>query len=110
MSADSYAEKVIVKRLVEAAVAAGYSVTIDNGDREVIVKSRDAEAIVAATRRTDEDMLYLADGPGQLPSRNYFGWVRLIYGNGADVISDYTTNLEALLKPINEWVNQEMGT
>lgn len=32
------------------------------------------------------------------------GWVRFVYGNdGHDVISDYTTNLESVLEPINAY-------
>lgn len=30
-------------------------------------------------------------------------WVKLIPGNGADVLSDHTTNLEAVLKPVNDF-------
>jgi len=30
-------------------------------------------------------------------------WVRLVPGNGADVIVDYTTNLETTLKEVNEF-------
>jgi hypothetical protein len=40
---------------------------------------------------TDEDFLILTKGEAK-------GWIRLIYGNGADVISDFTTNIpEAVL-------------
>lgn len=28
----------------------------------------------------------------------YFGWVKFIWGNGADCISDYSTNLETIIK------------
>jgi hypothetical protein len=30
-------------------------------------------------------------------------WVRLVPGNGADVITDYSTNLERTLKPVNDF-------
>lgn len=34
---------------------------------------------------------------------NFNYWVRLVPGNGAEVIVDYTTNLEATLKEVNEF-------
>ena len=33
-------------------------------------------------------------------------YVKLVPGNGADVISDYTTNLETVLKDVNEFASQ----
>jgi hypothetical protein len=37
-----------------------------------------------------------------------FAWVRFVYGNdGYDVISDYTTSLEAVLAPINDWCSEQ---
>lgn len=33
----------------------------------------------------------------------HIGWISLIFGNsGSDLISDYSTNLESFLKPVNE--------
>ena len=35
------------------------------------------------------------------------GWIKLVFGNdGYDLISDYTTNLEDFLKPINEYADK----
>jgi len=30
------------------------------------------------------------------------GWVKLVYGNGEDILSDYTTNLEELIHSIDD--------
>jgi hypothetical protein len=57
-------------------------------------KSRDIVAITKAMFSTDEDRLLLDNNDGKR-----CGWVYLVWGNGADIISDYTTNLEDVLKP-----------
>lgn len=33
-------------------------------------------------------------------------WAKLVPGNGPDMISDYSTNLEKTLKPVNEFAAQ----
>lgn len=47
--------------------------------------------------------LYAVPDAGDKPNDGYKYWVRLVLGNGADVISDYTTNLERLLEPVNKF-------
>jgi len=47
--------------------------------------------------------VYAAADGGSKPKGGYDYWVRLMPGNGADVIVDYTTNLEAILKPVSEF-------
>jgi hypothetical protein len=47
--------------------------------------------------------MYAATGGNGRPAKGYQYWVRLSPGNGADVITDYTTNLESLLAPINKF-------
>ena len=94
MSAISYVEKLITRRLIEALLAEGFCISINNGGSEdEISDSKDLEAILASMRAADEDYV-LVNKPGTLN-----GWVRLIYGNGGfDVISDYTTNLESVIQ------------
>jgi hypothetical protein len=87
------ADKAISHKVVRTLLAAGFSITIDNGGSEdgafEIVKSNNAKAIFQALAATDEDYIKpFKDG-------KYHGYVRLIYGeSGWDVICDYTTNLE----------------
>lgn len=50
--------------------------------------------------------VYAAADGGRKPPEGFNYWVRLVPGNGADVIVDYTTNLENTLKPINEFAAQ----
>jgi hypothetical protein len=49
--------------------------------------------------------VYAAADGGEKPEAGYEYWVRLVPGNGADVIVDYTTNLEDTIKPVNEFAN-----
>jgi hypothetical protein len=49
--------------------------------------------------------VYAAANGGEKPEDGYEYWVRLVPGNGADVIVDYTTNLEDTIKPVNEFAN-----
>jgi hypothetical protein len=109
------ADKAISHKVVRALLAAGFSITIDNGGCEdgefEIVKSTDARAIFKALHLTDEDYIKpFRDG-------KYHGWVRLIYGeSGWDVICDNTTNLEEYVgdgtevrKVIDYWENRICG-
>lgn len=50
--------------------------------------------------------VYAAPDGGEKPDEGYNYWVRLVLGNGADVISDHTVNLETVLKPVNEFAAQ----
>ena len=45
--------------------------------------------------------VYAAAGGGQKSADGYDYWVRLVPGNGSNYISDYSTNLESVLKPVN---------
>ena len=89
-------EREIFRAVVDALLAGGFALSLDNGACEddpnggyEIAHSTDAEAIVKASMATDEERLY-AEKNGKR-----FGWVLFIYGeDGWDVINDYTINLE----------------
>jgi len=78
---------------VKAALAAGFSVGVNDGEETVLTHCKDVETIMKALFSTDEDyLLFYREG-----ETNHFAWAWLIYGNGPDeVISDYTTNLEPI--------------
>lgn len=86
-------EKKIVARIISDAIRAGYSLSVNNGEEIVIRKSRDKAAILAEMFSVDtEHLVYHKDGVRQ-------GSVFLVYGNdGWDVICDYTTNLDPILR------------
>lgn len=90
-------EKKVIRAFVDAAIADGCKISVNDGEETVLKHSTDVAAIEAAMMSTDEDRLFISkDG-------KKFGWVRCIYGNdGWDVISDYTTNLEYLMTEANK--------
>lgn len=92
-------ERRIMKRCVKELLAAGYQLSVFDGEEITVRRSTDRKAILAAMRTTDDDYLYVYQGADKK-----IGWVRFVYGNdGPDVICDYTTNLEAALKPVNDY-------
>jgi hypothetical protein len=93
-------ERMILGRLVGHMLAQGHKLTVNDGEDETLKRSTDRAAVLKALRTTDEDYLIVhREGLKD-------GWVRLIYGNGIDLISDYTVNLEEDIAPVNEWVNK----
>lgn len=86
-------EDKIVRAVVEDAIAAGWTVGLHDGEDFAISRSTDADAVMAHTHSTDEQVLVLV-GPGGDHAN-----VWLVYGNdGWDVVSDYTTSAEPFLK------------
>jgi hypothetical protein len=81
-------EDAIVKRLVKDTLAAGYVISVNDGEEFTVKRSADETEILTALHTTDEDYLHIRK-PGE---KSRVGWVRLIWGNDADVISDYTDN------------------
>ena len=50
--------------------------------------------------------VYAAEDGSSKPKGGYKHWVKLLPGNGADVIADYTTSLELTIKPVNDFAAQ----
>ncbi len=85
-------ETKIISALVTQALAAGYTVSVDNQEEVVLARATTLEPVIDALFSVDEELLRFYHAT--LPQ----GWVRLVHGNGAwDVISDYTCNLEPLM-------------
>ena len=80
-------EDAIVGKVISALIADGYRIEMCDQDGGGL-------------------FVYAAADAGEKPSHGYDFWVRLVPGNGADVIVDYTTNLEATLKPVNAFAAQ----
>ena len=88
-------ERRIVRRLVADILAAGHEISIDETLEQ---PSASRTQILAALFQMDEDRIYVHRAGEAKP----FAWVFLVYGNdGWDVISDYTTNIEALVSGAN---------
>lgn len=95
-------EKLIAKRVIADALAAGFALGVNDGEETVLENSTNPDAVLAAMFSTDDDhLLFYKDG-------KRVGWVRFIYGNsGYDVVNDYTVNLEPVMvgatKLADEW-------
>lgn len=93
-------EKKIAKKILAALVAAGYLVRIHDGEEWAGKRTADDKEAFKQMFSTDDDLIavYKPD------EKEHFAWIQLIYGNcGFDVIHDYTTNLEDLVKPIMDY-------
>jgi len=89
-------ERQIIVPLVEDLLSAGYLVGVNDGEENVLEPCSDSDQIFAAMSTTDEDILITK-------KQGHSGWVRLIYGNDADVISDNTVNIpESIFARANE--------
>lgn len=85
-------ERQIVGRLVEDLLAAGCSLSVNDGEEVTVKKSTDKPAIYAALSSTDSDYLFV-----HRPGDKRDPWIRLVWGNDAAVISDYLTSLDDLI-------------
>jgi hypothetical protein len=88
-------ERRIVESVVDAALAAGYRLNVDNGGdvRELLAPSADRAAVLAVMFATGDEHLLVFRKTGKM-----LGWVHLVYGNsGHDVVADHTAGVEPLL-------------
>ena len=94
--AEALAERAVVLKLIDTLLAAGAEISVDDGEeRHPFTVSR--AAVLDAICNTDMDWLRVRRGSSN-------GAIHLVYGNsGWDVICDYTTNLEELLAPVNDF-------
>jgi hypothetical protein len=80
-------ERQIAARIVTDAIAAGFNISVNDGEETTLRHSKDPAAIESAMFSTDADVLFIyRENLGPL------GWVHLIWGNGCDVISDHSDN------------------
>lgn len=100
-------EKLIVGRLVETLLAAGFTLSVHDdceGRGETVLKqSTDKAAIFAALASTDGDILYVHKPDGKK------SFVTLIWGNGTDIISDYGMSLDDIITPVNFYADELAG-
>lgn len=90
----SYSERLIISVLLDDAAAAGYLVSVYDGEEWACNQSADQTAVRLVIGDTDETTLRFRN-PAALDDcgkPEVVGSVALIHGNGADVISDYSDN------------------
>lgn len=81
-------ERKLAKALVDEALKMGYIISVNDGEKWV-ARSQNRRPILKALASTDSDTLRFENIYGQ-----YMGFVWLIWGNGEDLISDYTDNAD----------------
>lgn len=100
-------ERQIVDKLIDTILAnPTYTISVYDGGAWSLAASRDKEKITAEIAATDETTLRVRDTGSADEGRpaRVVGWVSLIHGNDADVISDYadtediTTIVEETMK------------
>jgi hypothetical protein len=83
-------ERRTATRLVAAALAAGYTVSVYDGEEYTVKRSRKSKEILEALATTGEDVLVIRDSAGER-----LGVLSLIWGNdpsGDELISDHSDN------------------
>lgn len=88
----------IAQSAIAELLAAGFAISVYDGEAFPLRDSYDSEAIYAAMRSTDTDVL-VGKGAGLLANERV--QVVFIWGNGSDVISDGSSNMDAYLKRTN---------
>jgi hypothetical protein len=93
----------VARKAVDALLAAGFTVGVNDGEETVLKHSTSVNEIMGALFSTDWDYLYAYDAT----TKKRVGWVHLVYGNeGHDLVSNYTTNLEDAIAPANVYADQ----
>jgi len=96
-----HAEYAVISAFVKAALYAGHTLGVFDGEEVVLEHSKSYKKVMAAIMSTDDDYIFVY--PVGATSGPRIGWVRCIYGNdGPDVISDYSVGLEYLMGKANE--------
>lgn len=94
-------ETKVITVFIEDALAAGFKLGVHDGEELVLRDSTDKEAVLAALFSVDEERLIVYSGLKR------HGTVFLVHGNdGWDVIADYSTSLEPLMKRVDEVSNK----
>lgn len=93
-------EEQITHNLIDVLLEAfPNNIIVEDEEGEITDKpTRDHNEIFEACRAVD--MAYI---------RVNSGWVLLVNGNDADIISDYTVSLEPVLKDLNDAINKHFG-
>jgi hypothetical protein len=92
----------IVRRVIKDSLAAGFLLSVHDGEDFAIRNSTDAAAVFNALRSTDEDHLHIIRTNDRgLPET--LGTVFFVYGNdGHDVICDYDMSVANIIRGATE--------
>jgi hypothetical protein len=78
-------ERRIATAIVTDALAAGFTVSVHDGEEWALLKGNNKTLILLAMGSTDSDTLRLRDADD-----NIVGSITLIWGNGEDLLSDHS--------------------
>lgn len=99
-------EKEIAKAIITSALEEGYSITVNDGEEDVLDKCFNEEAILAHMFTTDENKLKLEHPKLEKQS----GIVVLVYGNdGHDVIHDYSASITFVMRKATSLADKLAG-
>lgn len=88
-------EREIAKAIITSALEEGYSITVCDGEEDVLEKCFNEEAILAHMFTTEENTLWLNHPKLEKPS----GFVNLFYGKeGHDVIQECSESIVFVLR------------
>lgn len=91
-------DRKIIEAVIDSALAAGYTLRVNDGEAIALGNSDSKPAILAAMFSTDEDYLIF------LRANHSCGWARFIYGNEPGVVlADHTDSatVNEILKAAN---------
>jgi hypothetical protein len=80
-------ERAIAALIVSELIAAGYVLSINNGEDWPVKRSGTASLVCAALAQTEADTLVARDAITDEPA----GWVALVWGNGNALLSDWSS-------------------
>lgn len=103
------AELEMVSKLVDTVLAAGYVISVHDGEEYAIRYSNSREKILGELFATDEESLIISRPRDENGVRLYMGSVLLVYGNEPwEVIADNSDVplINELLKPAEELAKQ----
>jgi hypothetical protein len=91
-------EQAIAQRCISDLLEAGYLVSVYHDTQPILDRSCEAGAILASMGSAGEEVLWIRDTKDQR-----VGWISFRYGSSsaANVITDYTPNLEPILEQTN---------
>ena len=99
-------QKKAASLLVQICLNKGYFISVNDGEKWVVIRSRTFDEIIGALGSTDGDVLRLYDSELYRQGHTSKGWFELIYGNNPDeLVSDHLAN-DTCEEIWQEWQNQ----
>ena len=85
----AHTERRIVRKLVRKALGLGYVISVFDGEEWCLRSSTSEADIMSSIQSTESEELVFRTRDGYI-----VGAIVLVYGNGEDVITDYSDNME----------------